>query len=125
MQEALACTDTEDWDSPLPDHIRKRWNAWLKHLPQLEAVSIPRCYHILGDRATVYEIHSFGDASNVGVGAVTFLRFYKDGSWNCAFIRGKGHILPKNVSWTTARHELEAAVMATHIHVNVEEALKS
>lgn len=123
MQEAFACSDADDWDSPLPDWIRKKWHAWLKYLSQLELVSIPRCYHVHGDRADHYEVHTFGDASNIGIGAVSFLRYHKDGSWNCAFIRGKGHVLPKDVNWATARHELEAAVMATHLHTNVLEAL--
>ena len=124
MQKAFICSNSNDWDSPLPAKLQKEWQQWLKHLPQLEKISLSRCYHTKGARPNTYELHTFGDASNVGIAAVTYLRFKKNDSWDCAFVRGKGHILPKGVAWATPRHELDASLMAAKLHVEVLKALE-
>ena len=123
LQEAFLCTEQDDWDTLLPDNLCRRWSRWLNSLGSLEEISVPRCYHIDGDNPSYYELHTFADASNVGMGAVTYLRFQKDGVWNCSFVRGKGHILPKGTNWSVARYELEAAVMAAELHRELLDAL--
>lgn len=124
LQEAFLSTEQNDWDTLLPANLRRGWNRWLDDLSALENISIPRCYHVTGQRPSKYEVHTFADASNVGLGAVSYLRFFQHNTWCCSFIRGKGHILPKGTSWSVARYELEAAVMAADLHSAVLSALE-
>ena len=123
MQDAFSCTQSGDWDKPLPSNICKKWDSWLEHLPLLENIAVPRCYHVTGGRPDHYELHTFADASNVGVSAVSFIRYHKEGTWCCSFVRGKGHVIPRDTSWSTARYELEAAVLAALLHSEVGKAL--
>ena len=124
LQAAFARTTSDDWDSPIPEDLRKQWNAWLTDLVKLEDLYIPRCYHLQGDRPLQYEVHTFSDASEVGLGCASYLRFWKADRWGMTLIRGRGRLIPLNVSWSMPRYELQAAVMAAELHKDVLKALE-
>lgn len=123
LQLAFARSHSNDWDSPIPEDLRRQWLGWLNDLGKLEEISIPRCYHIEGEVPERYEVHTFSDASNVGLGAASYLRFFKDNSWSVVFLRGKGRLIPLNADWSVARFELQAAVLAAQLHKDVMNAL--
>lgn len=64
------CKDKIGWDEDLPDHILPQREQWLKELPHLAALKIPRSYipPNFGE-AVQYELHSFSDTSFNGYGA--------------------------------------------------------
>ena len=64
------------WDDPFSEIRNQRWRRWRDFLPDLEKVSIPRCYHPLGF-GTVRErreIHAFSDTSKEAIGTAVYLR---------------------------------------------------
>ncbi|XP_061767094.1 uncharacterized protein LOC133559382 isoform X3 [Nerophis ophidion] len=59
------CKDKVNWDDDLPDHILPRWEAWLRDLPKLAALKIPRSYS-QDINVVQYELQTFSDASLEG-----------------------------------------------------------
>ena len=69
------CRQNVDWDDPVPEEILPRWERWRNELPLLENVSIQRCFKPPGFGKVVQsEVHSFSDASQSGIGQVSYLR---------------------------------------------------
>ena len=38
------CRQDLDWDDPIPDETKAKWQRWRTELMQLERISIPRCF---------------------------------------------------------------------------------
>ena len=61
-----------DWDDPLPDDTRVRWETLFKEIQGLRTLEFPRCLqpeNVSGDS----ELHLFADASGATYGAVAYL----------------------------------------------------
>ena len=58
-----------DWDEPISDHVRPRWEQWRNELCLLESLEITKCYRPddFGKIKRV-ELHNVSDASQVGYG---------------------------------------------------------
>jgi len=98
-----------DWDDRnIPPEIKGRWEAWVKHLDNLNGVSLPRC-HMNLHNAKLIELHGFADASKVGYDIVYYLRIYDGVKFNISFVLGKAKVLP-SICTTTPRAELHAAM---------------
>ena len=123
MQDAFTQSGTLDWDAELPSDLNKRWKKWVKQLQCLDGIRIPRCYHGSGARPTKYELHTFADSSDAGLGMVSYLRYFKDDKWSCSYVRGKARLIRKGVQWPVARHELDAAVLGVGLHQTIIKAL--
>lgn len=102
------------WDDPLPDELMRQWQSWRDALVNLEAVSVPRCYHPKDfGRVVRSEIHSFSDASKDGIGVVTYLRQVNEsGDVNVAFLFGQARMAPLQPT-TIPRLELCSAVLSS------------
>ena len=37
------CRQKLDWDEEIPESMADHWNRWLADLPQLSALTVPRC----------------------------------------------------------------------------------
>ncbi|XP_068140369.1 uncharacterized protein [Drosophila tropicalis] len=62
------------WDSTLPDTIKREWEKFVKELPNIVTIRIPR--HVTwGLPGGVAELHLFCDASSRAYGATAYLRF--------------------------------------------------
>ena len=69
------CRQNVDWDDPVPEEILPHWERWRNELPLLEDVNIQRCFKPPGfGRVVQSEVHSFSDASQSGIGQVSYLR---------------------------------------------------
>ena len=81
----------QKWDDNLPDDIRNQFLEWMKELPSLSEITIPRSYF----RGTLdcVELHMFGDSSQDVFSAVAFLRAKvsssEDTRTEVAFVLGK------------------------------------
>ncbi|XP_061906861.1 uncharacterized protein LOC133652293 [Entelurus aequoreus] len=103
------CKDKVNWDDNLPDHILPRWEAWLRDLPNLAALKIPRSYSE-DINVVQYELHNFSDASLEGYGACSYLRtISKEGRISCSLVMGKARVTPTKQT-TIPRLELSSAV---------------
>ncbi|XP_039904599.1 uncharacterized protein LOC120744346 [Simochromis diagramma] len=108
------CKDKVNWDEDLPDHILPQWEAWLRDLPKLAALKIPRSYSQDAD-IVQYELHSFSDASLSGYGACSYLRAKgREGQVSCALVMGKARVTPIKQT-TIPRLELSSAVTSVRI----------
>ena len=79
------------WDDRIDDDKIKRWQTWLGSLCRLEGLSINRCFSSLNCYGTVkYQLHCFGDASELSYGAVAYLRVADESgrAMHCSFIMG-------------------------------------
>ena len=112
------CLDGIDWDDPVPDHIRSRWEKWRSELPLLEKMKIPRCVEPpnFGEPAAI-ELHSFSDASDAGLSQVTYLRFINNlRQVHVSFLMGKARVEPLK-PMSIPRRELTAAVILISVNV--------
>ena len=90
------CSSSMDWDDPLPDHLRERWDRWRTDLLILPTISINRCYKPteFGEVKSV-EYHHFADASTSGYGQCTYLRVTNaEGRVHCSLVIGKARVAP-------------------------------
>ena len=97
---------------------------WRDSLPQLRQVHIPRCYSTSSlCEAVRVELHTFSDASESGIAAVSYLlTYFEDGSCQIGFVIGKAKVAPVR-GHTIPRLELCAAVLASEITEIVKENL--
>ncbi|XP_061757052.1 uncharacterized protein LOC133553168 [Nerophis ophidion] len=103
------CKDKVNWDDDLPDHILPRWEAWLRDLPKLAALKIPRSYS-QDINVVQYELHNFSDASLEGYGACSYLRaISKEEKISCSLVMDKARVTPIKQT-TIPRLELSSAV---------------
>ncbi|MCK5873000.1 MAG: hypothetical protein KAG26_09250, partial [Methylococcales bacterium] len=118
------CRDRLDWDDPLPDRLEQRWSLWVADLLTVERVQIPRNY-VPSDfgAVTSVELHHFSDASTVGYGQSSYLRF-ADGQENihCTLVFAKARVTPLKPV-TIPRLELQAAVLSVKVARFLEEEL--
>ena len=113
------------WDDQIDDDKIKRWQTWLGSLCQLEGLSIPRCFRPPNYHGKVkYQLHCFGDASEMSYGAVAYLRVADESGrvMHCSFIMGKSHLAP-NPRTTIPRLELLAAVTVVRLRRFLEDQL--
>ena len=104
-----------DWDDELDAEEQEQWEDWLKELPELKNISIPRCMRPTSDEALTRELHVFCDASEGAFGAVAYLRVtLPDKTHHCSFVMSKTRVAPlKRLS--IVRLELQAAVLAVRL----------
>ena len=102
------CRDNADWDDPISEQLRPRWERWRNELRELESLKIPRCCkpEDFGEVRAV-EVHHFSDASQAGYGQCSYLRLLNENNQaHCSLVMGKARVTPlKHV--TVPRLELQ------------------
>ena len=107
------CKKGLGWDEIIPEEDLFEWQKWLAELPKLERFKVNRCFHPpeFGD-ITKSQLHHFSDASELGYGAVSYLRSVNNhGNINCSFVMGKSRLAPVKPR-TIPRLELSATTTA-------------
>ena len=124
IPQDLCCRGLK-WDEVVPDEHLKNWQQWLGDLPRLEEFSVNRYFKLsgLGD-ASSCELHHFSDASQVGYGAVTYLRLVNEsGQIHCTFVMSKARVVPlKRI--TIPRLELSVATVSVRLDKTVKRELE-
>ena len=105
-------------DDPIPFDIIKRWRKWLRGLPCLERLKLPRCYS--DSKVETYELHTFCDSSETGTGCVSYLRMLTKTGVQVAFMMGKSKVVPKAATLSIPRLELQAALIAAGMHRQIK-----
>ncbi|XP_065083433.1 uncharacterized protein LOC135705588 [Ochlerotatus camptorhynchus] len=84
------------WDEPIATKEWNKWQLWLKVLPRIESVRIPRCYrnNTTATELNNIQLHVFVDASENGYAAVAYLRFEEGETIECALVGSKARVAP-------------------------------
>lgn len=103
-----------DWDQPLPEEFRSKFQLWKNDLGSLEGVNIPRTYSM--DASSDRDLFIFTDASELAIAAVAYIVTVDNSSkHHFGFVLGKTKVAPKH-GHTIPRLELCAAVLGTEIY---------
>ena len=118
------CRKKLGWDDEISAEDQQRWRSWLEELPELEKLTINRCFKPVDfGEITSSELHHFSDASQQGYGAGTYLRIVDNcDKIHCSLVMGKSRLAPLK-SVTIPRLELSAAVVATRLDKMVRDEL--
>ena len=120
--DAKRPNNRQTWDRELDSEIAEQLKTFLKQLPELDKVTLPR---YLNFKAPELELHGFADASNHGLAASIYLRTkdpnVKNG-YKVDFVIGKAKVRPLNSKTTIPREELEAARLLARLFQTVLDA---
>ena len=110
------CRDKLDWDDPVPENLRAKWEKWRLDLPKLRHLQVKRC--IKPDdfgKIRDIQLHHFSDASSTGYGQCSYIRLRDEsGHVHCSLLMGKARVTPlKHI--TIPRLELTAALVSVNV----------
>lgn len=115
-----------DWDDIIPEDMKIVWNRWLNELQELSNFTVPRCFYSPDDniKGTQCELHIFGDGSEIGYGAVAYLRFIGINGIRVTIAFAKSRLTPmKKV--TIPRIELAGSHLAVQMRNMIKRELKN
>ena len=123
LQEMCRCQ--ADWDSPLPDELRPRWEKWRSELIKLKSVKLQRCFKPEDfGKVKLAELHHFSDASTVGYGQGSYLRLINEqDEVHCSLVMGKARVTPLKTV-TIPRLELTAALLSVRVSSLLKDQLE-
>lgn len=109
-----------EWEKPLPEDLKIKWENVYKELKHLSYQSIPRNY--IPSVSVEVEIHGFCDASEEGFGAAIYVRSKDEmENWNLRLLCTKTRVAPLKSS-TILRLELCGALTLAHLAKKTAEA---
>lgn len=112
------------WDEEIHDSLFLKWQTWLRVLPEVESVQIPRCYHLKDFSDIRTELHTFVDASETAFAAVSYLRFPGNDEIECTLVTAKTRVAPLKFQ-SIPRLELQAAVLGARLAQTVSESMST
>ena len=113
------CEAKVQWDTKINGELLHRWKKWEQQLPREQQV--PRSIASYQEALQEVELHSFGDASERGVGAAVYAVVRQSSGNTQRLVVTKSRLAKQGL--TIPRLELIAAHMATNLLVNVRNAL--
>ena len=119
------CRDKVDWDDPVPDHIRARWEKWRSELLLLNDFKVQRCFKPteFGPVKSI-ELHHFSDASTSGYGQCSYIRLLNvQEEVHCELVMAKSRVSPLK-SVTIPRLELTAALVSVKVSTMLHKELE-
>lgn len=121
------CRNQIDWDSPIPDTLRTRWEKWRIDLQQFQNlhVEVARCFKPKDfGKVITAELHHFSDASTMGYGQCSYIRLVDDqDNIHCSLVMAKSRVTPLK-SITIPRLELTAAVVSVRMNLLLRNELE-
>ena len=113
------CDVKASWDVPIPDSVKSRWEKRKESLPAEVNTQRPLApYH---EQVDSFELHAFGDASAIGVGAAVYSVVHQKSGVTQSLVSAKARLAKKDL--TVPRSELVSTHMATNLVMNVKNAL--
>ena len=119
------CGSSAEWDDPLTDALRARWEKWRSNLLAVDSLAIDRSYKPVdfGEVKTT-QLHHFCDASTTGYGQCTYMRLTNnEGRVHCTLVMGKSRVTPLKPI-TIPRLELTAAVVSVRVSSYLQSELR-
>ncbi|XP_055623321.1 uncharacterized protein LOC129766749 [Toxorhynchites rutilus septentrionalis] len=104
------------WDEPIHDCHFEKWLVWLRVLPRVADIKIPRCDRAVtsSGEGTVVQMHTFVDASESCFAAVVYLRFQENDTVEIALAGAKSRVAPLKFL-SIPRSELQAAIIGARL----------
>ncbi|XP_055714786.1 uncharacterized protein LOC129808906 [Phlebotomus papatasi] len=128
LQEAWLCK--VNWDQQLPDILRDKWLKFVRSLPNIGNLQIPRCASSLED-CVAQELHVFSDASMEAFGTCVYLvSVLQSGTRISNLLISKSRVTPVKANsdnprpLTIPKAELCGAVLATKLVEVVSSAIQ-
>ncbi|XP_055918584.1 uncharacterized protein LOC129950686 [Eupeodes corollae] len=104
-----------DWDEQISTTLMKDWDTFLRELPLIERLRIPR-WTKLSKTNKAIELHGFCDASTKAYGAAIYLRVLDvDGNIHVNLLLSKTKVAPSQRTVTLPRLELCGAVVLAQL----------
>ena len=118
------CRRRADWDEQMTKEEIVRWEKCLQEIQSISNMRISRCISPTGGMSKrKTELHAFSDASEVGYGAVVYLRLIDDlGAASCSLLLAKSRVAPLK-TMTIPRLELAAAVVSVKLVAFIQEEM--
>ena len=119
------CVLNLEWNEPVPEEAKMKWERWRMELMKLQSIKIPRCYKQSQVGQVIRaELHHFSDASVHGYGPCSYLRLEDEAhNVHCAFVMVKSRVAPLKPV-TIPRLELTAAVCSVRISQQIHRELE-
>ena len=119
------CKQNIGWDDVISDEKLNEWQDWIRHLPKLKDITVPRCFKPINfSKLRSVQIHNFSDASETGYGAVSYLRLVDaDGRIHCGILLAKSRVAPLKTV-TIPRLELTSATVAVKLSKTIQQELE-
>ncbi|XP_063619660.1 uncharacterized protein LOC134792321 [Cydia splendana] len=113
-------TNGIDWDTPVDEAIKKRWEEFYTQIKTIETIRIPRW---IKHKHTTIELHGFSDASEKAYGTVIYSRIKMSGQYYISLLQAKSKVAPKKTKSTLPRLELCAAHLLSKLIIKVKDSL--
>ena len=115
-----ACDQKLLWDTQPPENLLKRWRKWERELPEI--IIVPRSLSCFREPTEAIDVHTFGDASGVGVSTAVYAVAHQKSGVNQGLIAANSCLAKESL--TVPRLELASAHMVANLAVNATDALK-
>lgn len=114
-----------EWDEKITEPVYRKWMKWVKALPDVEKVQIPRLYSpkLSPTPPKSIQLHTFVDASVEACAAVTYLRTEDENGVDCSIVSAKTKVAPTK-PMSVPRLEFQAAVIGVRLAQNVKSSLR-
>ena len=118
------CRRQLEWDDQVPEDLTGGVEKWLKSLPLLDKVKIPRCIRpkVQSTEEGRLELHCFSDASEFAYGAAVYCRYVVEGTAVVSLLMAKSRVAPLKLV-SIPRLELTAALVSCKLQKFVVEEL--
>jgi hypothetical protein len=101
------------WDDLIQSDILNQWLRWMNELHNLELLSVPRSFTQSPNFKGI-ELHVFSDASEIGFGAVIYVRVEYNDSVNVSLVMAKSRVAPLR-PLSIPRLELQGAIVGLRL----------
>nr|XP_042900823.1 uncharacterized protein LOC122269859 [Parasteatoda tepidariorum] len=111
-----------DWNEALPPDVSKQWENFIKTLPDIESIHVPRCFLEVSARFVV--LHGFADASSKAYGAVIYIQGVSNSNEvTTQLLCSKSRVAPTK-SMTIPRLELCSCLLLSKLTQKVIAAIR-
>uniref|UniRef100_A0AAG5DPK9 Integrase catalytic domain-containing protein n=1 Tax=Anopheles atroparvus TaxID=41427 RepID=A0AAG5DPK9_ANOAO len=111
-----------EWDQQISGELAEKWKAWIAVLPNVQHISIPRCYRrVTSAKFRNVQLHIFCDASENAMAALAYLRFEEGKTVECALVASKTRVAPLKYM-SIPRLELQAATIGARLAMSLADA---
>lgn len=107
--------ETNEWDTPLPQHLQHRFVQWLNEAEECRPVRIPRQYFPGSQPYQRVELFIVCDSSDKAYCAAAFYRLKENNVFHIALVQSKARVAPLKPALTVPKLELQAMTLGSQL----------